>query len=243
MDKMRELAAQGCAAGTVALAEKQTAGKGRYGRAWSSRQGGLYFTVLERPALTLADYCLPLMRYQIAAARAITAICGKAASLRWPKDIYVDNRKIAGLLADISGEGDLIKWVSMGIGVNVNNHVPTARSISCAGIAGSRVSRRELLLTIISEAKKNASLTSSGAAYSQGNRLLAAEWNSMAEGIGARAAVLASGFADTDDEKGTAHKGMLARGIFAGIDPAGRCIIKSDKETLYFNPGPVSLIF
>jgi BirA family biotin operon repressor/biotin-[acetyl-CoA-carboxylase] ligase len=188
------------------------------------------------------------MRYQIAAARAITAICGKAARLRWPNDIYVDKRKIAGLLADIAGEGDLIKWVSMGIGVNVNNHVPTARSISCAGIAGRRVSRRELLLLIISEAEKLAAVTGSGAAYSQGNRLLASEWNSMAEGIGARAAVLVTGFADADAATGGAaeDKGsLLARGIFAGIDPAGRCIIKSDngKETLYFNPGPVSLVF
>jgi BirA family biotin operon repressor/biotin-[acetyl-CoA-carboxylase] ligase len=256
---MRELAAQDVAAGTVAVTEKQTAGKGRYGRSWSSRQGGLYFTVLERPALTLADYCLPIMRYQIAAARALTAICGKPARLRWPNDIYVDRRKIAGLLADIMGEGDLIKWVSMGIGINVNNQVPTARSISCTGIAGHRVSRRDLLLGIISESEKIAASTGSAAAYSQGNRLLAAQWNSLADGIGARAAVLASGFADgkagagDDAAAGGAAVGgaaegegrLLARGVFAGVDPAGRCIIKSDngKETLYFNPGPVSLIF
>jgi len=71
-------------------------------------------------------------------------------------------------------------------------------------------------------------------AYAQGNRYLAAEWNSLADCIGAKAAIVDS----INNEKSR----MLARGIFAGIDPAGRCIIKSH-ETLYFNPGPVSVMF
>jgi hypothetical protein len=80
----------------------------------------------------------------------------------------------------------------------------------------------------------------SGAAYSQGNRVLAAEWNALADGIGAKAAVVASA-QGPDERRGR----TLARGIFAGIDPAGRCIIKPEngKTALYFNPGPVSVVF
>jgi hypothetical protein len=80
--------------------------------------------------------------------------------------------------------------------------------------------------------------------YSQGNRALAAEWNSLAAGIGAQAAVIDAGFGETKMEAGWTQNRVLARGVFAGVDPAGRCVIKNEsgKGALYFNPGPVSLL-
>ncbi|MDR0455500.1 MAG: biotin--[acetyl-CoA-carboxylase] ligase [Treponema sp.] len=231
MDRAREFAQRGLAAGTVITAEKQSAGRGRNGSAWASRQGGLFCTILERPGIALADYYLPAMLFHIAAARALASLCGKPARLRWPNDIYIGKRKIAGLVTELAGESDRIDWLTIGIGVNVNNTVPSEKAVSCAGITGHTVSRREVLLKIINEADHLKKRTRSGMAYAQGNRLLAAEWNSLADGRGAKAAV-------TDSSK------IFARGIFAGIDPAGRCIIKSEtgKGALYFNPGPVSVV-
>jgi BirA family biotin operon repressor/biotin-[acetyl-CoA-carboxylase] ligase len=239
MNKARKLAAQGVAAGVIA-AERQSAGRGRNGSAWASRQGGLYCTILDRPGTSIADYSLPAMIYQIAVARVLGSLCGKPARLRWPNDVYIDRRKIAGLMTDLEGDGDSISWLAVGIGVNVNNAAPSGRAVSCAEILRAPVSRREVLLKILGEAQQLKKRAMSGVAYSQGNRMLAAEWNALADGIGAKAAVVASA-QEPDERKGR----TLARGIFAGIDPAGRCIIKSEngKGALYFNPGPVSVVF
>ncbi|MDR1858647.1 MAG: biotin--[acetyl-CoA-carboxylase] ligase [Treponema sp.] len=247
MDMARESALQGLPAGTVITAERQNAGRGRNGRTWASRRGGLFFTVLERPVLAMPDYPITMMVYQIAVARALGHFCGKPARLRWPNDVYIDKRKIAGVMAELEGEGDSISWLAMGIGINVNNHVPSQKAGSCAGIAGHPLLRRDILLKVLDEAEKVRGRTISGMAYAQGNRLLAAEWNSLADCMGAKAAVIYSGFDDsrkdgaTDDVSGR----ILARGIFAGIDPAGRCIINSahGKDALYFNPGPISIVF
>jgi BirA family biotin operon repressor/biotin-[acetyl-CoA-carboxylase] ligase len=230
MDRARECAERGLAAGTVITAEKQSAGRGRNGGVWASRQGGLFCTILERPGIALADYCLPAMLFQAAAARALGIICGKPVWLRWPNDLYIGKRKIAGVMTELAGEGDLINWLAIGIGVNVNNTVPSEKAATCADITGHTVSRREVLLKIMYEAEQLKKRVHSGTAYAQGNRLLAAEWNSLADCMGAKVAVV---YANR----------ICARGIFTGIDPAGRCIIKSEngKEALYFNPGPVSV--
>jgi len=238
MDKARKLAEQGVSAAIV-TAERQSAGRGRNGSVWASRQGGLYCTILDRPGSSIADYSLPAMLYQIAVARVLTSLCGKPARLRWPNDVYIDRRKIAGLITELEGEGDSISWLAVGIGVNVNNAAPSGRAVSCAELLRTPVSRREVLLKILTEAQRLKKKSVSATAYSQGNRQLAAEWNALADGIGAKAVVVDS---HTPDE---GRGWTLARGIFAGIDPAGRCIIKSEggKSALYFNPGPVSVVF
>jgi BirA family biotin operon repressor/biotin-[acetyl-CoA-carboxylase] ligase len=244
MDRARELAGQGAAGGTLITAERQTEGRGRNGRTWASRQGGLFFTILERPRLAVADYTLFSLILQIAIARALSAVCGKAARLRWPNDVYIDQRKIAGIITEIAGEGDIVRWLAGGVGVNVNNSMPSGKITGCAEILGRPVSRREVLRKILDEAELTKQRFSSGAAYSQGNRALAAEWNSLADYTGARAAIIEPGRGE-QKEGPLNNNRILARGIFAGIDPAGRCIIKTEpgRGALYFNPGPVSLIF
>jgi len=237
MDNVRDFAFQGLAAGIVAVADTQSAGRGRNGRTWASRQGGLYCSFLDRPAIPLADYCMPAMLYQIAVARVVSSVCGKPAKLRWPNDIYIDGRKIAGIITELEAEADMISWIATGIGVNVNNLSPSAKAVSCSEILRHAVSRRSLLTAIINEAEQLKKSAGPVMAYAQGNRYLATEWNSLADCIGAKAAIVDS----VNMEKGR----MLARGIFAGIDPSGRCIIKShnNSEALYFNPGPVSIMF
>jgi BirA family biotin operon repressor/biotin-[acetyl-CoA-carboxylase] ligase len=259
MDRAREFAEQGMPAGTVITAEKQSAGRGRNGRTWTSRQGGLFFSILERPHTALADYTLPAMIFQIAVARALSAVCGKQVALRWPNDIYLEQRKIAGIMTEVSGEGDRINWLAGGIGVNINNPVPSGRITSCAEICGHNVSRRDTLVMILDEIEILKHRYAPGAAYTGGNRMLAGEWNSLAEGIGGKAAVI-----DPAHNSGRAHDGqaahdgrahdgrargeedgkgrIIARGIFGGIDPAGRCIIKTEKGALHFSPGSASII-
>lgn len=113
-DDARALAARGVASGTLVLAEEQTAGRGRRGRAWASAPGlGIWMTLIhrsarpfsERPALTLCG-CL-------AVCRALESV-GLAPAAKWPNDVWVGGRKIAGVLADTEGEAALL-----GIGLNV----------------------------------------------------------------------------------------------------------------------------
>jgi len=244
MDIARELALKGVAGGAVITAEKQSAGRGRYGRTWVSRQGGLFFSILERPRLAIADYTLLSLVMQIAVARSVTSFCGKKAFLRWPNDVYINRRKIAGISTEISGEGDLITWLSGGVGVNVNNPTPSAKTTSCAEVTGRELQRREVLEKILNEIENVKKTFSSDAAYFQGSVSLAAEWNSMSDCIGAKAVAFEP---ENKTENYSVDNGgkILARGIFAGIDPAGRCILKTEskKGDLYFNQGSVSLAF
>ena len=241
MDRAREMAQRGAREGSVYSAEKQSAGKGRQGRTWISRQGGLFFSILERPRLTIADYTFFSLVMQIAVVRSISSICGKKAYLRWPNDIYINRRKIAGVITEIYGEGDIITWLTGGIGVNINNAVPSVKATSCAEITGHEISRRAVLMKILDEIEKTRKKFTIDAAYSQGNRGLAAEWNSLADCIGAKVAVFEPvKKGETSSEK---QGKILSRGIFEGIDPAGRCILKTDNGSLFFNHGSVSLIF
>jgi len=250
MDRAREHALRSSMkSGFVFTAEKQNAGRGRNGRSWISRQGGLFFSVLERPRLAIADYSLYSLMMQIAVVRCISLICGKKAYLRWPNDIYINRRKIAGVTTEIAGEGDLIAWLTGGIGVNVNNLIPSAKATSCAEVIGHHISRREVLNDILNEIDNVKKSFAINAVYSQGNPPLAAEWNSLSDCIGAKAAIFEpaaeKGLIPVNREINTVYKNdkILARGIFNGIDPAGRCILKTEDSTLYFNQGTVSMAF
>ena len=252
MDRAREMALRNAESGSVFTAEKQNAGRGRNGRTWISRQGGLFFSILERPRFSISDYSLYSLIMQIAVVRCVTSICGKKAYLRWPNDVYINRRKIAGITTEIAGEGDLITWLTGGIGVNVNNPSPTVKATSCIEITGHQISRREILNSILDEIEKVKKAFTTSAAYSQGNPSLAAEWNSLADCIGAKAAVFEPA-QESLPQKASAANGnnnavnkndkVLARGIFKGIDPVGRCILETEKSTLYFNQGSVSLAF
>jgi len=115
MRRAAELARAGCPAGTVVAAREQTAGQGRLGRTWDSRPGGLYFTIVLRPRLEPAQAPLATLALGLAAADTLQTFCGVATDLRWPNDVLIGGRKLAGILAQLQ-EGALLA----GVGVNVN---------------------------------------------------------------------------------------------------------------------------
>jgi BirA family biotin operon repressor/biotin-[acetyl-CoA-carboxylase] ligase len=220
MNRAGELAARGCPGGSVVSAGEQTAGRGRNGRKWDSEKGGLFFTLLERPSLTASEYYHAAMAAQIASVKALTKICGKPCFLRWPNDVYAAGRKLAGILTEFRAEGDRLAWISIGIGVNVNNK-PKER-VSCAELSGRALSRRELLLAILEEWDR---------LKRAGFRDLEKRWNAACDSIGREAAA-----------RGRAGSSP-ARGVFLGADPLGRGMLKTEEgETLKFWPGAVSFI-
>lgn len=116
-----QLGEQGAAEGTVLVAESQQGGKGRLGRNWLSPAGvNLYTSVLLRPRISPWDAPQLTFLSAVAVARAIQQVCGLDARVKWPNDILIGGRKVAGLLNELSAETDVIHFVVLGIGLNIN---------------------------------------------------------------------------------------------------------------------------
>lgn len=143
----RELAREGCPDFTVVTADRQTSGRGRLGRAWHSPDGGLYLTVVLRPDLPAALSSLTTFAAGLTWAEFLRADYRIAVSLKWPNDLLVGERKLAGMLSEMEARGDMLTFVNIGMGINVNN-VPgreTAGAVALAELAAGPLSRRELL--------------------------------------------------------------------------------------------------
>lgn len=120
-DLAKKLAADGAADGTVVIAEEQAAGRGRLSRAWySPRSKGLWFSLILRP-----DFFLPsdAPKCTLLAAAAVIRAMKKAdlhAGIKWPNDILYENKKLVGILTEMSAQMDGIDYIVVGIGINVN---------------------------------------------------------------------------------------------------------------------------
>src|ERR1044071_9812922 len=120
-DVGEKLARDGVKEGAVVFAESQTRGRGRLGRKWVSPAGkGLWFSVLLRPRLPPPAATRLTIAAATALARAIESRTGLAPEIKWPNDILVRGRKVAGILTELHAELDSVKYVILGIGVDVN---------------------------------------------------------------------------------------------------------------------------
>jgi BirA family transcriptional regulator, biotin operon repressor / biotin---[acetyl-CoA-carboxylase] ligase len=119
------LAGEGAPHGTGVAAREQTSGRGTRGRAWHSPIGGLWMSVICRPGKAAPATCFSL-RAGLAAALAIEAAYPGTPTLqlKWPNDVYLHGRKLAGVLCEARWQGDSLAWIVTGIGVNVANAVP-----------------------------------------------------------------------------------------------------------------------
>lgn len=124
-DRARALAAEG-AEDDVVLADEQTGGRGRLDRAWSSPTGGVWLSVVCRPALAPSRVSLLTVAASAAACGAVRKT-GVDARIKWPNDLLVPDpdaarggRKLAGLLTEMEGEAGKVSWVVLGLGLNAN---------------------------------------------------------------------------------------------------------------------------
>ncbi|MBC7791158.1 MAG: biotin--[acetyl-CoA-carboxylase] ligase [Anaerolineae bacterium] len=130
LDLAHELARSGAPAGTLVLADAQTEGRGRGGRAWTSEAGsGIWLTLLERCNRGSAD--LVSIRLGLLVAQAIDIYAGGTVLLKWPNDLYVEGGKLAGILVESRWRGDQIEWMAIGMGINLRAPagVPGARGL------------------------------------------------------------------------------------------------------------------
>jgi BirA family transcriptional regulator, biotin operon repressor / biotin---[acetyl-CoA-carboxylase] ligase len=151
-----ELGHAGEPEGAVVLAEGQTAGKGRAGRTWQSdRAAGIYVTLLLRPRLAPVQAPLLTMMAGLSAHAAIQAQTGLTVDLKWPNDLLIGGKKVGGILTEMHAEPSQVRFVIVGIGLNVNQEKfpgelgTTATSLRLE--TGKQVSRLELLVRLLRE--------------------------------------------------------------------------------------------
>jgi BirA family biotin operon repressor/biotin-[acetyl-CoA-carboxylase] ligase len=154
MARAAELAAAGAPEGATVLAEEQTEGRGRLGRAWVAPPGSsLLLSVVLRPPLGQEAVWLTVAAAGVALAEAVDAVAPAAgpAALKWPNDLELHGRKAAGLLAEAHLDGDRLAAVLLGMGVNVTQGAADLppevadRATSVSLAAGAPVDRADLL--------------------------------------------------------------------------------------------------
>jgi BirA family biotin operon repressor/biotin-[acetyl-CoA-carboxylase] ligase len=106
--------------GMVIIAEEQTGGVGRLGRAWVSPAGGIWATILLKPKIPLDHLFMITMAGSVAIARAIRKEYGISALIKWPNDIFIGDKKVAGLLLELSAEADDVHYALLGLGIDAN---------------------------------------------------------------------------------------------------------------------------
>lgn len=146
-EELKRRARAGAAHGLVCVAEKQGAGKGRLGRAWSSPAGtGMWMSVLLRPDISPFEVSGITLAAGLAVCKAVQGLTGCAAKIKWPNDVVIGRKKICGILTEMSAESDRVDFVVVGIGVNVNTdsfpeglaHKATSLKIETGGRPFSR---------------------------------------------------------------------------------------------------------
>jgi BirA family biotin operon repressor/biotin-[acetyl-CoA-carboxylase] ligase len=154
LDVAHELAANGAEAGTLIIANAQTAGRGRMGRTWRSEPGaGLWLTLIERPSDASALDVLSL-RIGLALAPALDRFAEARVQLKWPNDLYVRGRKLGGILIEARWREGHPEWVAIGVGINLR---PPASEASAIGLRAD-TQRDDVLATIAPEMRRAAAM-------------------------------------------------------------------------------------
>ncbi len=154
--KAYQLAMEGAEEGEVVVAESQSQGRGRLGREWFSPPYlNLYLSIILRPKIPPHQASLMTLMAAVATAEAIYSFSGLKPSIKWPNDLLLGEKKVAGLLNEIHSEADRIHFIILGIGVNLNMEVRMfpkeirAKATSLKIERGEEVSRKEFLQILL----------------------------------------------------------------------------------------------
>lgn len=212
MDPARDLARQGVADGTMVVAEVQTHGRGRLSRQWLSPPGGIYFTLVLRPAISPAYASRVNLMAAVAVAGTIRKTFGLDALVKWPNDVLLPVKKVCGILAEMEAEVDVVKFINLGIGINANNPVTEFgdRAISLKQALGKSISRQEFLRALLTEIESRRPLLM--------QRELLDEWRTLS--------------ATLDREVRIEAPGEVIAGKAVDIDDSGALIVEQKDGSL-----------
>ncbi|MEM3873629.1 MAG: biotin--[acetyl-CoA-carboxylase] ligase [Candidatus Bathyarchaeia archaeon] len=194
-DWAKELAELGAPEGTVAIAETQTAGRGRLGRKWLSPKGGLWFSIIFRPRLRPPETVKLVFLAGLAVAETIRELYGLKAETKWPNDVLVDGKKVCGILSEMKTVDEKVDYAIIGIGVNANIDVEkefpkelreTATSIQKA--LGRKISLEELFKALLEKMDSLYQIF-----LKEGFTPILKEWKSFASFLGCEVEVSSDG--------------------------------------------------
>jgi BirA family transcriptional regulator, biotin operon repressor / biotin---[acetyl-CoA-carboxylase] ligase len=153
MDTAKDLARKNCPDFTVVVAGRQTRGRGRLKRQWLSDDGGLYFTMVLRPDIPVLMSSRVNFLASLTLARVLRELFQIDAAVKWPNDILVDDHKISGMLSELEAETDRVLFISIGMGINVNNDPSEVElgASSLKKIIGREISKKMLLTRFLAE--------------------------------------------------------------------------------------------
>jgi BirA family biotin operon repressor/biotin-[acetyl-CoA-carboxylase] ligase len=145
LDVAHQIAAEGTPAGTLVIANEQTAGRGRGGKSWQSSAGaGIWLALIERPSDTSGLGVLSL-RVGLGAAESLDRFASEPIRLKWPNDLYAERGKLAGILVEARWREQSAEWVAIGLGVNVK---PPENLENAAGLEPG-TERLDVLLELV----------------------------------------------------------------------------------------------
>lgn len=223
-DLVATAAAEGAAEGLIVCADEQSQGRGRHGRRWDAPPGtGLLCSLLLRPALPPALAPRAGLYVAVAASAAVERTVALPVALKWPNDLLICGRKVAGVLAESGIVGARLDYVVVGIGINVHWHPADAAATSLDAAAGRIVPRRSLLAALLAELERWRPLLDA----TEPDRLLAA-WRGRLITVGRAVEV-----------RGAARP---LRGVAVGVAADGGLIVESEGgRTEVVHAGDVTL--
>jgi BirA family biotin operon repressor/biotin-[acetyl-CoA-carboxylase] ligase len=222
------LANKSGAHGAVVVAEQQKSGRGRQKRKWLSPKGGIWLSVVLKPAIPTAKITLLPFVAALAVCDAIKA-AGLDARLKWPNDVMVSGKKVAGILLDISAEADQVNYAVIGIGINANvdSAAVSARldGVKVASISdelGHGVSRLDLTKSLLENLEKYyLEMEQRGAGA------ILQRWRKNSDMLGRKVAVT--------------QNGMTIQGMAADVNDDGSLLLRTDKGDINVVSGDINV--
>jgi BirA family biotin operon repressor/biotin-[acetyl-CoA-carboxylase] ligase len=201
--------------GLVIIAEEQTGGVGRMGRAWVSPIGGIWITIVLKPTIPIDHLFMLTLAGSVSVARVLRKMFDIGALIKWPNDIIIGDKKVAGILLELGAEGSQIKYCLVGMGIDANISIENLNEsirhmiTSISHEMDKEIDRAALLAAILKEFEIRYDMIEQGE-YEPVIR----EWKNFSSTIGRRVRI------------------NTLRNSFEGeaidIDPSGALVVKRD---------------
>jgi BirA family biotin operon repressor/biotin-[acetyl-CoA-carboxylase] ligase len=156
-DIAKKIASEGAREGAVIVAQRQTGGRGRSGKEWLSPVGGLWFSIILRPAISPQEINLLTFLASVSVCNIINERVRTRSLIKWPNDILIDEKKVCGILTETAICSGSLEYVVIGIGINTNNRISRfpmdfrKNSISLIEITGEAIENEALLRRLLGE--------------------------------------------------------------------------------------------
>ncbi|HWQ67715.1 MAG TPA: biotin--[acetyl-CoA-carboxylase] ligase [Methanospirillum sp.] len=201
--------------GLVIIAEEQTGGVGRMGRAWVSPSGGIWITIVLQPNIPIDHLFMLTLAGSVSVARVLRKMFDIGALIKWPNDIIIGDKKVAGILLELGAEGEKVKYCLLGMGIDANISVDTLNEsirhmiTSISNEVNHEVDRAALLAAILKEFETRYDMITQGE-YDAVIR----EWKTFSSTIGRRVRI---------NTLRTSFEGEAV-----DIDPSGALVVRRD---------------